>query len=203
MRKIIKYENEQITYKNPHLINVLKTGFLEFLREKGDVKNIESSTIEIALMAVDDLISRFKEYQAVPNLKFNLTSNRLHLINERIKQLESLKKQLKNEYDLLVDGEDAFVGRERVNLLKSINVVDNDLFKLKEKQFTLIANTHINYGSFDGNGVFKDRETIYPSLVSQIYEIFKKIGFANFTIEKIDQNFNNNEISLASLFGED
>lgn len=205
MKKIIKYEGEKIVFKNNHIINALKSGFLEFLKEKGEVKSIEESTLEIALMAVDDLISRSKEYQAIPALKFNLTNNRLLLIKERVKQLEDLKLQLNSEYNALDDGitPSNIITRDRVNILKTINNVENDLFKLKEKQFTLIANAHINYGSFDNNGVFKDRETTYPSLISQIYEIFKKIGFANFTIEKIDQSLNENEITISSLFGGD
>lgn len=204
MNKPTKYMHENIVFKNERIINSLKNDFLEFLKEKGEQKRITETTLEVALMAVDDLISRAKEYWAVPSLKTNLASNRIKLIKERVKQLEDLKLQLNGEYNSLEDDGSIptnMLTRDRVNILKTINVVENDLFKLKEKQMLLVANTCTNYGSFDNNGVFKDRETTYPGLIAQVYEIFKKIGFGNFTIERINESLNDEEITVASLFG--
>ena len=204
MSKPIKYMREKVVFKNEQIINTLKSDFLEFLKEKGEQKRITETTLEVALMAVDDLISRAKEYQAVPSLKTNLASNRIKLIKERMKQLEDLKLQLNGEYNSLEDDGSVpsnLITRDRVNILKTINIVENDLFKLKEKQMLLIANTCTNYGSFDKDGVFKDRETTYPYLIAQVYEIFKKIGFGNFTIERINESLNEEELTVASLFG--
>lgn len=204
MNKPRKYMHEKIVFKNEQIINTLKSDFLEFLKEKGEQKRITETTLEVALMAVDDLISRAKEYRAVPSLKTNLASNRLKLIKERMKQLEDLKLQLNGEYNSLEDDGKTplnLITRDRVSILKTINIVENDLFKLKEKQMLLIANTCTNYGSFDNNGVFKDREITYPILIAQVYEIFKKIGFGNFTIERINESLNEEELTVASLFG--
>lgn len=204
MNKPIKYMREKVVFKNEHIINTLKSDFLEFLQEKGEQKRITETTLEVALMAVDDLISRAKEYQAVPSLKTNLASNRLKLIKERMKQLEDLKLQLNGEYNSLEDDGGIpknLLTRDRVSILKTINIVENDLYKLKEKQMLLIANTCTNYGSFDNNGVFKDREDTYPMLIAQVYEIFKKIGFGHFTVERINESLNTEELTVASLFG--
>lgn len=204
MNKPIKYMREKVVFKNEHIINTLKSDFLEFLKEKGEQKRITETTLEVALMAVDDLISRAKEYQAVPSLKTNLASNRIKLIKERMKQLEDLKLQLNGEYNSLEDDGSVpsnLLTRDRVSILKTINIVENDLYKLKEKQMLLIANTCTNYGSFDKDGVFKDRENTYPGLITQVYEIFKKIGFGHFTIEKINESLNEEELTVASLFG--
>lgn len=95
----------------------------------------------------------------------------------------------------------AIASRDRINILKTISNIENDLFKLKDKQFNLIANTQLNYGSIDSDGVFKDRDVTYPSLISSIYKIFQNIGFGHFTIEEIDKSFSENNISVASLFG--
>lgn len=204
MNKPRKYMHEKIVFKNEQIINTLKSDFLEFLKEKGEQKRITETTLEVALMAVDDLISRAKEYRAVPSLKTNLASNRIKLIKERMKQLEDLKLQLNGEYNSLEDDGKTppnLITRDRVSILKTINIVENDLFKLKEKQMLLIANTYTNYGSFDKDGVFKDREATYPHLIAQVYEIFKKIGFGNFTIERINESLNTEELTVASLFG--
>ena len=186
------------------MIEALKSGFLEFLKEKGEVKKITELTLEVALMAVDDLISRSKENNSIPSLKYNLTNNRLNLIKERIKQLEVLKTQLNDEYHMLDDNPEippVIASRDRINIFKTISNIENDLFKLKDKQFNLIANTQLNYGSIDSDGVFKDRDVTYPSLISSIYKIFQNIGFGHFTIEEIDKSFDENNISVASLFG--